>query len=233
MEHRDRVGVVVPASGKGRRMGGVRSKQFLELDGKPIIIRTLEHFQSSPLIDCIVVAVSSDVIEEAHSLIGGAGLTKVTGIVSGGDERQDSVWCGLEALDSRDLHFVLVHDGVRPFIDGDLIDRVLSAAVRYRAAVPAVRAKETVKLTGTDGFVQETLPREQLWIAQTPQAFEFKLLHRAYERARADGFIGTDDASLVERLEEKVSIVEGSYDNIKITTPEDLEFAQGIFHRRG
>ena len=232
MEHRSRVGVVVPAAGKGRRMGGVRSKQFLELDGKPIIIRTLEHFQSSPLIDCIVVAVSSDVIEESRSLIGGAGLTKVTGIVSGGDERQDSVWCGLEALDSRNPHFVLVHDGVRPFIDGDLIDRVLSAAVRHRAAVPAVRAKETVKLTGADGFVQETLPREQLWIAQTPQAFEFKLLHRAYERARADGFIGTDDASLVERLGEKVSIVEGSYDNIKITTPEDLEFAQGIFHRR-
>ncbi|MBI1803563.1 MAG: 2-C-methyl-D-erythritol 4-phosphate cytidylyltransferase [Ignavibacteriae bacterium] len=227
-----KIGVVIPAAGRGRRMGSNRKKQFLELDGKPIILRTLEHFQSSPLIDVIAIAVSPDAMEEVQNLVKKSGLSKVSHVVCGGEERQDSVWSGLEALRSRSLHYVLIHDGVRPFIDGGLIERIVDVAVHYRAAVPAVRAKETVKLSAADGSIQETLSRERLWLAQTPQGFDFQLLYTAYERARANGFAGTDDASLVERLGEKVRLVEGSYDNIKITTPEDLELAENILRRR-
>src|SRR5258706_6708344 len=133
----------MPAAGYGRRMGNNLKKQFLELDGKPILLRTLEHFQASRLIDVIAVAVSPDAIHEVQNLVKQSGISKVRYIVPGGEERQDSVWNGLEAIRSGEPGTVLVHDAVRPFIDETLIERVLTAAARHGAAVPAVRAKET------------------------------------------------------------------------------------------
>jgi len=231
-DHGGIVGVVVVAAGKGRRMGGNQSKQFMELEGKPLFIQTLERLQSSPLIDLIVLVVSRDAIDEVRLLTADARLTKIADVVQGGTERQDSVWRGLVSLKPHDPEYVLVHDGVRPFIDNDLIDRVVQAAVHSHAAVPAVRVKETVKVVDENYCIQETLSRDRLWLAQTPQAFEFNLLFRAYERAREEGFTGTDDASLVERLGETVAVIEGSYQNIKITTPQDLEVARIIALRQ-
>ena len=230
--HDRKVGVVVPAAGQGRRMGTNRNKQFFELDGTPILLRTLESFQCSPTITTIVLAVSSEEMTTVQSLVRGAGISKVSVVVAGGEERQDSVWNGIEALKNQNVEYVLVHDAVRPFIDQELIERVLNAAVRFGAAVPALRVKETVKRVDPEGIVRETVAREHLWLAQTPQAFEFQLLYRAYRQSQSDNFVGTDDASLVERLGERVCIVEGSSDNIKITTPEDLDLARSILRKR-
>ena len=227
-----KVGVVIPAAGRGRRLGGAQSKQFLELDGKPIIVHAVEQFNSSPEIDVIIIVVDSLHGEQMRKLIKDHHLTKVSNVVCGGDERQDSVWNALQAFKEQHIDIVIVHDAVRPFIDGTLIRNVLHAAINDRAAVVAVRPTETLKYSEDDLFIHETPKREYLWVAQTPQAFHFKVLYNAYERAFVEQFRGTDDASLVERLGVKVRIVEGSYENIKITTSEDLERALLILRRR-
>jgi 2-C-methyl-D-erythritol 4-phosphate cytidylyltransferase len=231
MRDGERVGVVIPAAGAGMRMGPAAPKQFLELEGKPIVAWTIAHFQLSPEVDSIVLAAAEAQIDLMKRIVSEYGYSKVCAVVAGGARRQDSVRNGLRALEERKPDLVLVHDAVRPFIDHTIILSVLGALSVADAAMVAIPVKETVKLAGPDGFVRSTPPREGLWIAQTPQASRYADLCRAFERAAADGVLATDEAGLLERIGKRVAIVPGSYDNIKITTPEDLELAMLIARR--
>jgi 2-C-methyl-D-erythritol 4-phosphate cytidylyltransferase len=227
-----KIGVVIPAAGKGRRMGGNQSKQFLELDGKPIVVHTLEKFQQSKDVDLIVLAADPLLKESVGELIDRFNLSKVKKIVDGGKERQDSVWNGLIAIESFGVDIVLIHDSVRPFIDDDIIYKSIDAAIDTGAAVVAVRPKDTVKISDTENYINSTPVRNLLWLAQTPQAFQFSLIKKAFVEARTAGFYGTDDAILIERINLPVKIVEGSYNNIKITTPEDIGIAEMMLQHK-
>jgi len=226
-----KVGVIIPAAGKGKRMGNTKSKQFLEVAGKPIIVRTLEHFQNSPEVDIILVASNRNDLELLTELVKQYNLTKVGSVIEGGAERQDSVWNGLQAMAKEKVELVMIHDAVRPFISQQMIKKILQATLKDSVAILAVRPKDTIKKSSNADYADETLDRERLWITQTPQAFKFSLIHKAFEKAYCDGFYGTDDASLIERIGMKVRIVEGTYDNIKITTTDDIELAQSIVKR--
>lgn len=220
-------GVIVPAAGAGTRMRAPVPKQFLKLGAKEILARTLGHFQSAPEIGRIVVAVPAGHTADVIGMVRRYRMTKVTDVISGGRRRQDSVRNGLDVFGSEPPDAVLVHDGVRPFITHDLLKRLLLALSTSGAAMAAVLAKETVKLVDRL-VVQSTPDRAKVWIAQTPQAFRYATLRRAYDAAAEDRFRGTDDASLVERIGVRVKIVQGSYENIKITTAEDFELAKII-----
>lgn len=224
------IGAVIAAAGVGTRMGLSPAKQFLELQGKSVLVHTLEAFERSPVVDCIVVSSRVEDIKVVKSLVGAYKLSKVVHIVEGGAHRQDSVWNGIAQLREHRPDIVLIHDAVRPFIRPELIHSVTLAACEYGAAICAVRAKDTVKLSNGDVFIDTTLNRNQAWLAQTPQAFQFDLFCRAHADATSNKFFGTDDAMLVERIGGRVKIVEGSYENIKITTPEDLALAGLIAH---
>ena len=222
---------IIPAGGAGRRMGGGVPKQFLPLAGIPVLVRTLQAFQRSPFIDEIFLAVpEGDIAAVRHDIVEVYGLSKIGLVLPGGVERQDSVGKALAHL--RDDHgIVIVHDAVRPFVTGDLIRQVVAAAEGHGAAVAGIPIRDTVKRVGAPGVVVETVERKGLGLAQTPQAFHRKLICTAYERAVQDGFVGTDDASLVERLGISVRMIPGDHDNIKITTPEDLALGGIILHR--
>ena len=224
------VTAIVPAGGLGRRAGGDVPKQFLLLRGMPILTRTLLHLTTSKLIDALVLVVPPGAEEWCHKhVLVPYPLPPIIEIVPGGAERQESVFRGLERA-SEDARLVVIHDAVRPFVSSDLLRRTVEAAWSFRAAVAAVPAVETVKVVES-GFIRETPSRDRLWIAQTPQAFHGDLIQEAYRRAAADGFRGTDDAMLVERLGVKVKVVPGYPENIKITTGEDLERAEQILSR--
>lgn len=218
----------MPAAGRGKRMGSSKSKQFLMLGSKPIIVHTLECFQSSKEIDCIVIAADAVDLDSLKDIVIKHNLTKVCEVVRGGPERQDSVWNGIKSLRSQNPDFVLIHDAVRPFITHRLISSIVEAVNESSAAVAAVRLKDTVKHSSDGIFISETPQRENLWLAQTPQAFDYTLICRAFEKAFQENFYGTDDASLVEQIGVRVRLVEGSYRNIKITTPEDLDVAKSL-----
>ncbi len=226
------IGVVVPAAGAGKRMGNHVPKQFLEVDGVPIILRTLRQFQSSSEIDDIIVVAGDEMMESMNAMIRSEHLQKVRRIILGGEKRQDSVWNGLQAMKESHCEIVLVHDGVRPFVTDEMIRNVIKSADEHGAAIIAVPAKETVKLSTGNNMIESTPSREQVWVAQTPQAFRFSILYSAHERARADKMYGTDESSLVERIGMSVKLIEGTYDNIKITTPEDLALAELIVRRQ-
>lgn len=225
---------VVPAAGMGKRMGASINKQYLQLGGKPIVARTLEVFQQSPSIAGIILVIPQDEIPYCqHEVVDRYQLSKVLKIVAGGAERQYSVLNGLRELqrhaDDRDV--VLVHDGVRPFITEALLQQSIALATTGVGALVAVPAKDTIKVV-QDGVVVDTPDRSTLWQAQTPQSFQFDQIFKAYLQAEADAFLGTDDCSLLERSGMTVRIVQGSYQNIKITTPEDLVLAEA-FLRQG
>ena len=223
---------LILAAGKGKRMGTAKNKPYLLLAGKPIVCHTLFVFERSPLIDEIVLIVGHDEVAYARSsLVDAFQFTKVSTVVAGGVKRQDSVWEGLRAIKS-DADVVMVHDGVRPFISQELLAKTGQAMERAGAAVVAVPVKDTIKTVSPRGAVVTTLDRSTLWAIQTPQVFRRDILEKAFEKAMNDGFYATDDAALVERLGEKVIIVEGSYENIKITTPEDLVLGEAILKNR-
>ena len=223
-----KVAAVVPAAGCGKRMGAGIKKQYLALGGLPILGHTLRVLEASSLVQDIVLVTGEGEVDYCRRLVvDELGLKKVTAIVIGGQERQDSVFCGLLALAS-DTEVVLIHDAVRPFLSDDNLKQVIQAALRYGAATCAVPVKDTVKLAGEDEFVRETLPRNRLWLTQTPQAFLYNLIMEAHQRAREANYQATDDAALLEKLGRPVKLVEGSYRNIKITTPEDLIFAEAM-----
>lgn len=229
----DKLGVVIVAAGKGTRMGTKESKQYLLLQNKPIIVHTLELFERIEAVDSIVLVTGEDDIGRCEGYIAEYGISKVKQVISGGKERQDSVYRGLLAL-SGAVEWVMVHDGVRPFAAKAHILACLSQAKESEAAVLAVPVKDTIKVVDPSGTIQATPERRSLWAIQTPQAFRLSLLLRGYEEAAKDGFIGTDDAMLVERLGQPVQVVEADYYNIKITTPEDLPWAEWIIsHVRG
>ena len=219
---------LIPAAGMGRRMGASMNKQYLLLDGKPILAHTLEIFQQADFIDEIVVVVPAEEIDYCRiHVVEKYGLEKVKQIVAGGAERQNSVLNGLRALDCHDDDLVLIHDGVRPFVPLAVVQRSMEIALEYDGALVAVPVKDTVKVI-KGALVTATPPREALWLAQTPQTFRYKVIRAAHECADAEGFSGTDDAALLERSGKKVHVVIGDYRNIKITTPEDLILAQAF-----
>ncbi len=216
---------VIVSAGKGHRFMEGKKKQFYLLAGKPILAHTLNKFETCPLIHSIVLVVGeedmdycmNEIIEKYH-------YRKISQIVPGGRRRQDSVKNGIDAL-SKDVEVVVIHDGVRPFVTKAMIEESIHSAIRFGAVVVAMPVKETIKIAHLDGTVLKTLDRESLWQIQTPQTFQAHLIKEAFHKAAEEGFIGTDDASLVERLGVKVHILPGSYANIKITTKEDLMLA--------
>jgi 2-C-methyl-D-erythritol 4-phosphate cytidylyltransferase len=227
-----KVTALIPAAGMGRRMGKAVAKQFLPLGDKPMLAHTLLAFQRAAEIDEIIPILSKedmesclrDIIEQYH-------ITKVKTLVVGGKERQDSVMNGLKKLD-KDASVVLVHDGVRPFVTAEMIRESVELAKKGECVVVGVPLKDTIKEVDDKGLVRHTLERNRLWAIQTPQAFPFKALKRAYEESSQQRIFGTDDAMLVERTGGKVRVIMGSYENIKITTPEDLVLAEEILKRR-
>jgi 2-C-methyl-D-erythritol 4-phosphate cytidylyltransferase len=225
----DRLAVVVVAAGKGSRMRTHESKQYLELNGKPILVHTLTLFQQIAAVDSIVLVTGADDIERCNGYVRQYGLNKVHQVVIGGRERQDSVYRGLRAIDAQ-TEWVMVHDGVRPFAAEEHIHACWHKAMESGAAVLAVPVKDTIKVVDSAGTIQSTPDRRSLWAIQTPQAFRLALLIQAYEQAEKEDFTGTDDAMLVERIGTPVQVVEADYYNIKITTPEDLPWAEWIIH---
>lgn len=223
---------IILAAGQGKRMKAGCNKQFLTLGGQPVLAQTLAVFEASPHItDCIVVARAEECAYCQQEIVEKYQLRKVRAVVAGGAERQDSVYQGLLAL-PEDCQYVAVHDGARPLVTEALIRRVLETAEPDCGAVPGVPVKDTIKRTDAQNLVLETPPRASLWSVQTPQIFAREQLVAAYEAALAEGYYGTDDASLVEHQGGAVRICMGSYDNIKLTTPEDLPLAESILCRR-
>jgi 2-C-methyl-D-erythritol 4-phosphate cytidylyltransferase len=220
--------VIIPAAGQGKRMGAGKNKLLIELNQIPILIHTLFVFEKDEDCDGIFLAIHPEDESEFKTLIRKYKISKIKGLVPGGKERQDSIYHALQTV--REDGIVLVHDAARPFIKKEQIHLLVETAEQKEAAIIGVPAKDTMKKVH-DGIVTETVERSSLWIVQTPQAFRYALLIKAYEKAEQDHFIGTDDASLVERLGVSVTMVEGDYDNIKLTTPEDLIFADAILKK--
>ena len=223
--------VIIPAAGQGKRMGAGKNKLLLELNNIPVLIHSLKVFEEDELCDGIILAIHPQDEAEFNFLLKKHEVNKVLGLVPGGKERQDSIYNALKAVIVKADGIILVHDAARPFILKEHIRRLLDTAQETGAAIIGVPAKDTMK-TVRDDVVMATVERSSLWAVQTPQAFRFSLLYRAYEQAEKDGFIGTDDSSLVERISHPVTMVEGDYDNIKLTTQEDLFFAQAILQKR-
>jgi len=223
--NQQRVGAVIAAAGNSRRMGGV-DKVFALLGGEPILARVVDAFQGCNPIDQIIVVLSEQNLERGQQLVAEQGWTKVIDVCAGGQRRQDSVAAGLRRLSNCD--WIIIHDGARPLVTVDLINRGLEAAKETGAAVAAVPVTDTIKLAGDDRIVHQTPPRQNLWAVQTPQVFGIKIITEAYSRASGDV---TDDASLVEQLGYGVKIYMGSYDNIKITTPDDLALAEVLWRK--
>lgn len=221
--------VILPAAGSGKRMGAGKNKLFLELKEKPILIHTLEVFEKDEWCRGIYLAVKDSEREFIQNLLKHYSITKVKAMPTGGDERQYSVQSCMKAIGSGDI--VLVHDAARPFILEPTIHKLAEMAQQKGAAIAGVRAKDTMKRVEA-GIIQETVDRSTLWMIQTPQAFRFELLQYAENHAEQDGFLGTDESMLVEREGEFVYMVESSYENVKITTKEDLVFGEAILNQR-
>jgi 2-C-methyl-D-erythritol 4-phosphate cytidylyltransferase len=221
----DRTVAVIPAAGLGIRMGAARAKQFIELDGVPLLAWTLAPLERSGAVDALIVVSAADEIEYCEQeIVKRFGLKKVLRVVAGGPRRQDSVRQGI--LASRgEYGLVLIHDGVRPMIDEILIDRMVSQARQWGPVVSGLPARETVKEVDEDRLVVKTYDRNQVWLIQTPQVFPYPVIREAHERAFREGWEATDDSALVERMGVRVRVVEGSERNIKITTPNDLVLA--------
>lgn len=224
---------VIPAAGMGKRMGAAINKQYLLLAGKPILAHTLAIFQESDLIAGIILVTPEDEIPFCEAeVVRRYGLSKVLAIVPGGAERQHSVMNGLLALGNKasEDDIVLIHDGVRPFITPLLLQQSIDVAIGGEGALVAVPTKDTIKVVH-DGLVTGTPDRTTLWQAQTPQSFRFGQIMQAHRRAGQEGFLGTDDCSLMERAGGSIRVVPGSYRNIKITTPEDLILAEAFLRQ--
>jgi 2-C-methyl-D-erythritol 4-phosphate cytidylyltransferase len=222
---------IIAAGGSGRRMGGGKPKQYLLLEGVPILVHTLRIFQESQAVDAIFLVVPERDIEQTRlQVVLSYDLPKMDRILAGGPKRQDSVRNGLAALND-DCGIVVIHDGVRPFISGELIGAAVEGAKRDGAVAVGVPVKDTVKKVDTSGSVVETLDRDSLWLIQTPQAFRREVIVQAHEQAHRNGYYGYDDAILVEKMGFPVRMIPGSYDNIKITTREDLAVAEVLLKR--
>ena len=223
---------LVPAAGRGLRMGGSVPKQYLSIGGEPLIVQSLRILQAAPVVGQIILAVPSADIEYCErEIVLRHRFTKVTKVVAGGAERQDSVRHALAQVPS-DTDIVLIHDAVRPFVTQRMIEEVVAASWKEGAAIIALPMRDTVKQVRTDGMIERTVDRTPLWLAQTPQAFRRDWIETAHRNAHAEGVRATDDAFLVEWLGHLVAVVEGSGENIKVTRPEDLVIGEAILASR-
>lgn len=223
-----RVAALIPAAGSGQRLGGAVAKPYVSLGGREILARTLEIFERCTAVDEVWVVVAAGQRDYCQrALVDRYGLRKVRGLVAGGAERQESVWCGLQRI-APTVDLVVVHDGVRPFVTATLICQTLRRAVQYGAAITAVPLTDTLKRVSEAGQVETTLPRERLWRTQTPQAFRRDLLQKAFQHAWQHGLVVTDEAGLIEALGHPVYVVPGAAYNMKITTPDDLRLGESL-----
>jgi len=223
---------IITAGGTGKRFhgGGVQKlpKQFLPLCGKPLIAYSIETFERSEPVADIIVVVPEELVEYTkREIVDKFEFKKVSLVLAGGNERQDSVTIGFDSLvDKPDI--VAVHDGVRPFVARQTVEEVISMAAQYGGAIAAAPSTDTIKKSGPGQLIEGTLPREEIWLAQTPQAFRYEILKEAFKKASEDGYLGTDEAELVERIGKRVRLVESSAINIKITNPDDMDLAHRI-----
>lgn len=223
---------LIAAAGKSERMRGEGSKQYLLLAGKPVLSHTLQVFENCPVVDKIIVVVNPEDVDYGEKqIVQKFNFTKVFRVIAGGERRQDSVMNGLLALPST-VSAVIVHDGARPLISPELITQAVLALEEWAGVVVGVPVKDTVKKVSPGGEIKETLSRGELWFAQTPQVFLPGPLMKAHQQAQVDHFYGTDDAVLLERAGYRLRMITGSYENIKITTPEDLIVAEAILRKR-
>jgi len=223
---------IIPAGGSGKRLKSNLAKQYLMLGKLPVLAHALKVFENSPVIDEVILAVPEHDIDFAREeIVQKYGFAKVRNIVAGGRERQDSVKNALSVV-GNDFDVAVIHDGVRPLVTEKMIIDVVDAAQKLKAASVGVKVKDTIKESDDHCFALKTLPRQNMWMTQTPQAFVLDILKEAHDAANRDNFCGTDDASLVERIGVKVKMVDGSYENIKITTPEDLILAEALLRNR-
>ncbi len=214
--------VIVTAAGSSRRMGGT-NKLLLPLQGKPLLVHTLSYFEKHPLVKAVVVSAPVVQREVYLALVREYGLNKVSAVVPGGAERQDSIRNALAALNCMPEDAVAIHDGARPCLSGDLLERLLAALDEAQGSLPMVAVKDTIKRLDKQGNVLQTLVRDELFAAQTPQVFRYSAITQAHQRAHQEGYLGTDDCSLIEYYGGTIRAVEGDYRNLKVTTPEDLE----------
>lgn len=225
-----RVTALIPSAGLGKRMGVERPKQFLIINGLPILVYTLKVFESAPEVDEVNLIIHKGEEDHCQKIIEEYNLKKVLKIVFGGKTRQESVYNGLKEVNS-ETDIVVVHDAVRPFVTSDMIKKSIKAAGYSGGAVVAIPVRDTLKYVLEKCNIERSINRSNLWLAQTPQAFKLEIIKEGYHKAYLDNFLGTDDASLVERLGYKVKVIEGSYANIKITAPEDIIFAQKMIDK--
>lgn len=222
------VSSIIVAAGSGSRMKAGVNKQYLYLSGKPVLAHTLLVFQKCELIDEIILVIGKKDMEVCkEEVIKKYKIKKVKILVEGGDTRQDSMYLGLKKVNPKS-DIVITHDGARPLIHQNTLMKCIESTLEYKATIVAVPVKDTIKIVDDDLNVQSTPKRSTLWSVQTPQTFEYNLLKKAHKKAKDDNFIGTDDAMLVERLNHPIKVIKGHYDNIKITTPEDLIMAESI-----
>lgn len=224
------VTVIFPAAGASRRMGSGINKNLMGLMGEPILIRTLKTFSKVERITCLIVVVAEHEVETVKELLRGTSELKSWQVTIGGSERQHSIANGLKLLPD-DAEIILVHDAARPLVSVQTINDVIDAAEQFGGSIAAVPSKDTIKVVDAEGFVKHTPPRAELVNVQTPQGFKREILLRAYDKAAKENFLGTDDSSLVERLGVKIKVVAGGYQNIKITTPEDIHVAETFLRR--
>ncbi len=228
------IGAVILAGGRGSRMHSDVQKQYMLLAGKPLICHALEVFEQSPVDQMVLVVGAGEEDYVRREILSGMELSKLCAVTAGGKERYHSVYEGLKALDGCD--YVLIHDGARALVTGDVIDRAIQGAVEFEACVVGMPVKDTIKVSGGDGYAESTPDRSRLWQVQTPQAFSYSLVRGAYDRVMADESLQrgiTDDAMVVETVtRRRVKLIEGSYENLKVTTPEDLILAEALLAYR-
>lgn len=227
---------IILSGGKGKRMGGPVSKQYMELMGHPVLFYSLDAFEKSIVDNVILVVGEGDIDYCKKEIVEKYSFKKVSSIVTGGKERYDSVYSGLCTIGDLcpDTDIVLIHDGARAFVSEDIIEKLIDSCKTEKACVAAVKAKDTIKISDSNGYIEQTPARELVWQIQTPQVFEYSLIKEAYDSVLSgDNKIGiTDDAMVLEKYNgHKIKLVEASYDNIKITTPEDMEFGKAIIKR--
>ncbi|MDH3836514.1 MAG: 2-C-methyl-D-erythritol 4-phosphate cytidylyltransferase [Desulfobacteraceae bacterium] len=223
------VSAIIVAAGKGIRMKGTMRKQYLDLSGRPVLAHSIMAFDSCSQVAEIYLVVPKEDIEYCQNkILSLLDLKNQINLVHGGAKRQDSVYNGLQSID-KDTETVVIHDGVRPLIHPEELKECILGSKKYGACILGTPASDTLKRVDKSGIIEATLPRENIWLAQTPQAFQYDLILKAHETARRDGYVGTDDASLVERLGADVKIINGSRFNIKITQKEDLAVAKAMF----
>ena len=226
-----RLALIIPAAGSGERLGTTVPKPYLKLADKTILEHTLTQFLQIHGLQSVVVSTSDKYIKQTETILSRLFPDITTQVVLGGVERQHSIMNALSVISSDDIDLVAIHDAVRPFVDQDSIRNCIELSSKVGGAIVAVSAKDTIKVSDEGRFVLQTPDRKSLWQAQTPQIFRIDLIKRAYQQAQKDGFLGTDDSSLVEHLGGKVAIVEGNRENFKITYPLDFKLAEWLIEK--